>query len=259
LTPTPSTVTRTRGDWALALVVALAGGTLVMACWVILAADWNFWTDWKDRVWWPLITAPATFLGVSTAQYVGWRLFRVPLGTAAALVGTVLFSLYLYISFSLFASYPANFVWLPSLIPTAILADVVMVRTGRWRIAVLAGGLAYGLLFYAASYAMITPFLQPVVVHGRLLTLANLQGLEYWRSSAPEYLRSVQIGGIHTLAGQSGIIASVLTGAATAVAGFAGAGAGHLLAVWPIDRYLRPNATAEAPAPADRPLVRSAS
>lgn len=253
-------VTRRGGgaERALALVVALAAGTLVMACWVILAADWNFWTDWKDRVWWPLITAPSTFLAVSAAMYVGWRLFRVPLATAAALVGTVLFSLYLYISFGMLTSYPANFVWLPSLIPMAILADVVMVRTGRWPVAVLAGGFAYGMLFYAANYVMIAPFLEPVDVQGRLLTVANVQGLEYWRSSAPEYLRSIQIGGIHSLAGQSAMIASVLTGTATAAAGLLGAGLGHLMAIWPVDRYVRPRAAAGEQRPA-RPLVRSAS
>ena len=34
----------------------------------LFAGDWDFWTDWKDPQWWPVITAFATIIIPSALQ-----------------------------------------------------------------------------------------------------------------------------------------------------------------------------------------------
>ena len=38
----------------------------------LFAGDWDFWTDWKDPQWWPVITAFATIIIPSALQYIQW-------------------------------------------------------------------------------------------------------------------------------------------------------------------------------------------
>jgi methane/ammonia monooxygenase subunit A len=41
-----------------ALVIA-AAGDLTRS---LFAGDWDFWVDWKDRQWWPMVTPFATII-----------------------------------------------------------------------------------------------------------------------------------------------------------------------------------------------------
>ncbi len=222
------------------LIVLLPMITLPVAIsWQIVALDWASWTDWKDSVYWPLFTATSTVLGLGAVQSLGWRYFRVPLATPAAVLATGLFSLYLLLDLGDFAGFPANFIWTATLIPTAMLLDGVLVLTGSVTAAGFLGAFAYGALFYVANSILIAPFLQPVVWGGRLLTVADLQAFEYVRSSSPEYLRQVQVGGLHAFPGQVSVIASLFTGLACIALYWTGVGAGRLLVVWPLGRFIR--------------------
>src|SRR5205085_1390884 len=62
-----------RLNFALYLLLALVFIGALMASFTLLAGDLNFWTDWKDRVYWPLITAAAVVPTLAAAQYIGWR------------------------------------------------------------------------------------------------------------------------------------------------------------------------------------------
>ena len=42
----------------------------------LFAGDWDFWTDWKDPQWWPVVTAFATIIIPSTLQYIQWTAWR---------------------------------------------------------------------------------------------------------------------------------------------------------------------------------------
>src|SRR5919205_560742 len=44
----------------------------------LFAGDWDFWTDWKDRQWWPIVTPFAIIIIGSALQYIQWLAWRVP-------------------------------------------------------------------------------------------------------------------------------------------------------------------------------------
>lgn len=215
----------------------------VVVAFNVIASDWTFWTDWKDRVYWPLMTAAPTLLGLAAVQYVGWRHFRLPFATLTAVITVALSQFAFHLGHGQFMGFPSNFTWTGTIIPLALLLDAILIASGRIGLAGSVGAFAYGALFYQANAILIQPFLQAVDVAGAVLTVANLQGFSYQRSSVPEYLRIVQVGKIHSFAGQSGIIASLFTGLLCIAAYWAGVGLARLLVESPLKRFLsRPGA-----------------
>src|ERR1700694_1755161 len=60
---------------------------------LLFAGDWDFWTDWKDRQWWPIVSPAAFIIIPSALQYIQWLPRRVPTrGTHTP--GSTLFSLW---------------------------------------------------------------------------------------------------------------------------------------------------------------------
>ena len=234
-----------RWDAALILLVVPLMALIVYVFWYP-GLDSAYWTDWKDRVFWALTTAPPIMAAIAAMQYLGWRMLRVPLATVTAVVGTVAVWFYAVMAYGSYAGYPLNFVWPATLIPGALLCDAVLVWSRRVGVTAVVGGLCFGWAFYPANSVLIAPFLEPIVRDGRLLTVANLQGLEYTRSSVPEYLRLVDVGGFHSFAGQVGIIASLMTGVLCIATYVAGVGLAKLLIFYPIGRYYRPHDASEA-------------
>lgn len=233
---------RREWPWSVAIIlVLLFGGVgLEVASFSLLAGDWNFWTDWKDSVFWPLISAVAATFPVAAVQFIGWRLFRVPSATLLAVAFMIVWLGSQPLGFQGLTKYPANFTWPATIIPLAILLDVVLVYSrGNWVVTTLVGGFAFGALFYMANYYLIAPFLQPVATRGQYLTVANLQGFELHRSATPEYLRQVSVGGLHTFAGQLATITWLFTGAVCMVSYAFGLAIGRWFGVWPIDRFLK--------------------
>jgi methane/ammonia monooxygenase subunit A len=233
---------RRDGPWNIAIIlVLLFGGIgLMSAAYSLVAGDWNFWTDWKDAVFWPLISAATAVFPLAAIQYIGWRLFRLPSATLLAVAFMIVWLAAQPLGFQGLTKYPANFTWPATVIPVAILLDVVLVHArGNWMVTALVGGFVFGALFYVANYYLIAPFLQPVVTEGRYLTFANLQGFELHRSATPEYLRRVSVGGLHTFAGQLSAITWLFTGAVCIVTYSLGIAAGRWFGVWPIERYLK--------------------
>lgn len=233
---------RREGPWNVAIILVLLFGgiALMVASYSLIAGDWNFWTDWKDSAFWPLISAAAALFPLAAVQYVGWRLFRVPSATLLALAFMIVWLASQPLGFQGLTKYPANFTWPATVIPVAILLDVILVYAkGNWVVTTLLGGFAFGALFYVANYYLIAPFLQPVVTEGKYLTLANLQGFELHRSATPEYLRRVSIGGLHTFAGQLAAITWLFTGAVCMLSYAFGVVVGRWFGVWPIDRFLK--------------------
>src|SRR5207237_1635062 len=37
---------------------------------LLFAGDWDFWTDWKDRQWWPIVSPFAFIIIASGLQYI---------------------------------------------------------------------------------------------------------------------------------------------------------------------------------------------
>jgi methane/ammonia monooxygenase subunit A len=82
-------------------------------------------------------------------------------------------------------------------------------------------------------------FLQPAQWMDRVVTVADIQGIEYVRSQTPEYLRIIEHGSLRTFLGETQYV-SLVFGATVAVAGYwVGQFIGRGLAIWPIGRFLK--------------------
>ena len=62
------------------LIGFLGTGVFFHLTLMLLAGDWDFWTDWKDRQWWPLLAPTVTLFVASVAQYLAWAQLRIPSG-----------------------------------------------------------------------------------------------------------------------------------------------------------------------------------
>ena len=45
---------------------------------MLLAGDWDFWMDWKDRQWWPVVTPIVGITYCSAIMYYLWVNYRQP-------------------------------------------------------------------------------------------------------------------------------------------------------------------------------------
>ena len=52
----------------------------------LLAGDWDFWVDWKDRQYWVTLTPIVAITFPAALQYVLWEKFRLPLGATLAII-----------------------------------------------------------------------------------------------------------------------------------------------------------------------------
>ena len=78
----------------------------------LFAGDWDFWTDWKDRQWWPIITPFAIIIIGSALQYIQWLAWRFPTGMTYTAVAMFLCTLVgRWLQWGAFVYYPMNFVW----------------------------------------------------------------------------------------------------------------------------------------------------
>ena len=53
---------------------------------ILTVGDWDFWMDWKDRQWWPLVTPLMAITFPAAVQYVLWTHFRLPMGATVCAV-----------------------------------------------------------------------------------------------------------------------------------------------------------------------------
>jgi methane/ammonia monooxygenase subunit A len=63
--------------WVTAAFVVAAAADITK---LLFAGDWDFWTDWKDRQWWPMVTPFAVIIIPSALQYIQWLAWRMPTG-----------------------------------------------------------------------------------------------------------------------------------------------------------------------------------
>lgn len=53
----------------------------------LLAGDWDFWIDWKDREWWPIVTPITAIIFCAALQYYNWVDYRQPFGATITISG----------------------------------------------------------------------------------------------------------------------------------------------------------------------------
>lgn len=206
---------------------------------MLLAGDWSFWVDWKDRQWWPLVTPAVNLVPIALVQYLGWTRFRVTNGAtmgALALVSAQWISRAL--SFEAWAHLPMNYTWPETMVLLGVVLDVTLLLSRSMLVTSVVGGGLWGLLFWVAQFPALAPFLQPVVYHGQLLTVADTISFETGRSQGPEYLRIVEEGHLRALLGDVTLIVSFFAAMVCVGVYWIGVAIGHLVAIVPIRRSI---------------------
>jgi methane/ammonia monooxygenase subunit A len=223
--------------WVTALPIVAAAADITK---LLFAGDWDFWTDWKDRQWWVTLTPFAMIIIPSAIQYIQWLAWRFPTGFTYTAVGLWLVSwLGRWLQWDVFVNYPLNFVWPATIVPAAIITDWILLKTRSFVITSVVGGMAFSIAFWAANYVTLAPFLQPVQFMGNVLTLADVQGVNYLRSATPEYLRMIEHGTLRSFLEETQLV-SILFGGTVATAGYwVGQGIARVLAIWPIGKFMK--------------------
>jgi methane/ammonia monooxygenase subunit A len=85
----------------------------------------------------------------------------------------------------------------------------------------------------------LAPYLQPTQFMGNVLTVADVQGIEYLRSQTPEYLRLVEHGTLRTFLEETQYVALVFGSTVTIAAYWIGQFIARKLAIWPIGRFIK--------------------
>jgi len=186
-------------DWILLVVLfaVLLGSYHIH--YMLLAGDWDFWIDFKDRRMWPTVAPIVAMCFAAAAQAFFWTRLRLPFGattvTLALLVGEWINR---YDNFWGWTFFPINLVFPSALIPMGLWLDIVLMLSGSWLVTALVGSMGWGLLFYPINWPVLAQYHQAAEVDGVLLTLADLIGFNYVRTGTPEYIRMVERGTLRT-------------------------------------------------------------
>ncbi len=180
-------------DWMIIIILILIIGAASGFTLAVTMGDWEYWVDWKDRRFWPLV--PPVLMMIFPAAVLGitWTKLRIPFGATFAVFSyTLLKWVSLYFNFNVFAGFPMSMVWQSTFIPLAILLDATIVITGSVFITGFVGAFLWGVLMYPVNWVMLAGFHEPILYNGELVTAADLMGFEYIRTGLPEYVRMIE-------------------------------------------------------------------
>jgi len=224
--------------WVTAIFIVAGAADITR---LLFAGDWDFWTDWKDFQFWPVISPFAFIIIPSTLQHIQWLAWRFPTGftyTACCLflaswIGRVA-------SWEYFLWYPLNFVWPATIVPAGIICDWIMLKTKSFLLTSFLGAGAFTFIWYISNYVTVAPFLQPTDLMGYTVTIADVQGFEYLRTQTPIYIRNdfIENGSLRTFLGEI-IYTSMFMGWTVAVIGYwIGQGISRFFAIAPIGKFM---------------------
>lgn len=168
---------------------------------MLTVGDWDFWSDWKDRRWWPLVMPISLIAFPAAIQYVLWDRFRIPIG-ATVCIAALMFGIWIArsLNFVTWAYYPINFVWPAIFFGMALLLDSALLLTRSFFWTGIVGGFLWGFLFYPTNWPILSAFRVPVEYAGTLMSVSDVQGFQYVRQATPEYLRIIEEGTLRTYA-----------------------------------------------------------
>jgi methane/ammonia monooxygenase subunit A len=180
---------------------------------MLFVGDWDFWTDWKDRQWWPLVTPVITLLPAAIAQRVFWEELRLPTGATFVVLLLVIGQWAVRLtSWGMWVYYPVNMMWPANMVVMGVALDLILFWTRSYALTSLLGAMAFGLFFQPLQAPMISTYNQPVLWHGTLLSLADVQGYMYPRGNTPVYLRIVESGHFRAFLQQASYVIAFFAG-----------------------------------------------
>jgi methane/ammonia monooxygenase subunit A len=187
-----------------------------------------------------IVTPTAAIVNSAALQYIFWANLRLPLGATLTMV-CLLFGTWMvrWTNFGGWDYFPINFVWPATLVPGALLLDLVLMRTNSFLITSMLGGFLFGLVFYWGCWPALAPFLQPILYHGHVMSLSDLQGFQYLRTGDHEYMRLIETGNLRAFLQESLYVAMFFSGFTSMFAYWLGIGIGKWLAVYPATKFLQ--------------------
>ena len=140
-----------------------------------------------------MITFPAA------VQSLLWSNFRLPMGAtlciSCLLIGSWIARIFAY---HLWNYFPINEVLPATMLPSALVLDVILMLSNSLTVTSIFGGIAFALLFYPSNWPIFGMFHVPVEYGAAHLTIADLFGFQYIRAGTPEYLRLIERGTLRT-------------------------------------------------------------
>lgn len=179
----------------------------------LTAGDWNYWVDWKDRRWWPLVSPLSLLVLIGAFTFGIWQRVRLPIIATAI---TVLLALVNwashYLNFHQFTYFPMTFTWPATYIAAGILLDCALIMTRSIVVSAVIGAGLFGAIVYPLNWPMLAAYRVPVELNGMLLSIGDLMGYEYIRTTTPEYLRIIEHSTLRTFGGSVVPLTAVFAG-----------------------------------------------
>ena len=74
-------------DWVVIPLFVVLLGSVFAFQFALLVGDWDYWIDWRDRRYWPLVTPLVLVILPGVFGYAFWHLLRIPLGATLSIIG----------------------------------------------------------------------------------------------------------------------------------------------------------------------------
>ncbi|HSV70987.1 MAG TPA: bacterial ammonia monooxygenase, subunit AmoA [Methylibium sp.] len=180
---------------------------------MLLAGDWDMFTDWKDRQYWPLVLPVVLIMFPAALQAVFWNYFRLPIGATVAATCLMLgVAITRPMQFVVWTDYPLNMVLPAQMIAGAIVLDVFLLVFRNGLFTAIFGGFAFAFLYYPSNYTILAPFYVPIDHQGMMASMADLIGYVYPRSATPEYIRIIERGTLRTFGDSASWVSALFSG-----------------------------------------------
>ena len=180
---------------------------------MLLAGDWDMFTDWKDRQFWPLVMPVVMIMFPAALQAVFWNYFRLPIGATVGAVCLMLaVSITRPVQFMLWTDYPLNMVLPAQMIAGALVMDMMLMIFRNALFTAIFGGFAFAFLFYPSNYIIMAPYYVPAAHQGMMASMADMIGYVYPRSATPEYIRIIERGTLRTFGDSASWVSALFSG-----------------------------------------------
>lgn len=168
----------------------------------LTAGDWDYWIDWRDRRWWPLVAPFTLLLFIGAFTYGIWQRLRLPiLATAITTLLCLVSWLSRYLNFHEFTHFPLSFTFPSTYIGLGILLDCALAMSRSLLVTALIGGGLFGALVWPINWSFMAAYKVPVEFNGMLMSVADMMGYQYIRTTTPEYLRIIEESTLRTFGG----------------------------------------------------------